>query len=312
MKAAIPYIKVATAMILIGSFVVVNKSLAGVFPVFLASELRLLIGAIVLTAIVLLRERRFPTVQKKDRLVFFAQSFFGVFLFSIFMLYGLTFTTAMEGGIITSLTPAAVGLISFVVFKEKLRWNQSLGIACAVFGALAINVFGGMFNTSWSLQSLWGNLLILGAVVGEAVFVTFGKLASKQVSPIAMAAMTSIYGAALFLPFSLYDVAHIDFASIGATEWMLILYSGIIVTVLAIILLNQGMAKISAGSSAVFTALMPTSAIGLSVLFLHEHFYWYHFLGISLVFAGIALATKRSFRWRVKPESTVSLIDKKV
>lgn len=307
MKAAIPYFKVATAMILIGSFIVVNKFVIQVFPVFLASELRVLLGAIVLTSILLIREGRFPVLQKKDWIVLFAQSFVGVFLFSIFMLYGLTYTTAMEGGIITSLTPAAVGLISLMFFKEKLRWNQSVGIVCAVTGALSINVLGGMLDASWSLQTLWGNLLIICAVIGEAVFVTFGKLVSKQVSPIASATITSIFASILFLPFALYDAASFEFAKVSAADWSLIAYTGIVVTVIAIVLLNQGMAKISAGSSAVFTALMPSSAIVMSVLFLHENFYWYHFLGISLVFLGIACATKSPFRQRSKSKPTISL-----
>ncbi|WP_415926509.1 EamA family transporter [Paenibacillus elgii] len=82
----------------------------------------------------------------------------------------------------------------------------------------------------------------------------------------------------------------------STTDWLLVLYTGAVITVIATILLNQGMAKISAGSSAAFTALMPLSTIVMSALFLHESFYWYHFLGIAFVFAGIAFATLPSSR----------------
>nr|WP_278043129.1 DMT family transporter [Paenibacillus elgii] len=198
MKSAVPYLQVAAAMLIVGSFVIVNKIIIRTFPVFLASELRLLTGAIIMTLLLLVREGRFPALTKRDWVVLFFQSFIGVFLFSFFMLYGLTYTTALESGIITSMTPVMVGLISLLFFRERLRWNQTAGIVCAVLGALAINIFGGMFNASWSLHTLWGNLLVLLAVAGEGVFLTFGKLVSKQVSPIAIATMTSLLGSAFF------------------------------------------------------------------------------------------------------------------
>ncbi|MCM3268498.1 DMT family transporter [Paenibacillus elgii] len=296
MKSAVPYLQVAAAMLIVGSFVIVNKIIIRTFPVFLASELRLLTGAIIMTLLLLAREGRFPALTKRDWVVLFFQSFIGVFLFSFFMLYGLTYTTALESGIITSMTPVMVGLISLLFFRERLRWNQTAGIVCAVLGALAINIFGGMFNASWSLHTLWGNLLVLLAVAGEGVFLTFGKLVSKQVSPIAIATMTSLLGSAFFLPFAAYNAASFDFAAVSATDWLLVLYTGVVITVIATILLNQGMSKISAGSSAAFTALMPLSTIVMSALFLHESFYWYHFLGIAFVFAGIAFATLPSSR----------------
>ncbi|MCP3774414.1 DMT family transporter [Paenibacillus sp. MZ04-78.2] len=296
MKSAVPYLQVTAAMLIVGSFVIVNKILVRTFPVFLASELRLLIGAIIMTLLLLAREGRFPALTKKDWVVLLLQSFIGVFLFSFFMLYGLTYTTALESGIITSMTPVMVGLISLLFFRERLRWNQTAGIVCAVLGALAINIFGGLFNASWSLHTLWGNLLVLLAVAGEGVFLTFGKLVSKQVSPIAITTMTSLLGSALFMPFAAYNAASFDFTAVSATEWLLVLYTGVVITVIATILLNQGMKKISAGSSATFTALMPISTIIMSALFLHEPIFWYHFLGIAFVFVGIAFATLPSSR----------------
>lgn len=45
-----------------------------------------------------------------------------VFLFNIFLLYGVKSTGAVESGIITSTTPAMVGIISFLFLKERGNW----------------------------------------------------------------------------------------------------------------------------------------------------------------------------------------------
>ncbi|MGF7035091.1 drug/metabolite transporter (DMT)-like permease [Paenibacillus mucilaginosus] len=279
-------------MQIIGSFVVVNKVLSASVPVFLASGIRLFIGALVLNAMLWYKERAFPRLSRRDMLIVFTQSFVGVFLFSFCLLYGLKFTSAVESGIITSTTPAVIGLISLVFFREKLAAHQLTGMALALAGALVINVFGILSGSEWSL-SLWGNLLIFGAVIGEAVFMTFGKLLSANLSPLASAALTSTIGFGLFLPVSLVQAAQFEIAAVTPAIWGLLVYTGVGVTVFAVLLLNQAMAQIPAGSSAVFSALMPVSAVVLSYAALHEPIHWYHLVGILFVLAGILSISRK-------------------
>nr|WP_027414750.1 DMT family transporter [Aneurinibacillus terranovensis] len=286
------YIKMSVAMAIVGSFIVANKVITGVFPVFLASELRLSIGAVTLIFLLYIKEKRFPCISRRDLFLFIFQTFVGVFMFSIFMLYGLKFTTGIESGIITSTTPAVVGLISFFFLKERLTWNHVIGILCAVLGTMAINVVGAFSNTAHGAHALFGNLLIFGAVVGEAIFFTFRKFVSKDLSALVISTVVSITGSLLFLPFAVYQAWKFDFSGVTVNDWLLILYCGVVVTALAVILMNQGIAVVPASSAAVFTAIMPISAVVLSCLFLHETFYWYHYVAIGCVLAGIVFIAK--------------------
>ncbi|WP_088105756.1 DMT family transporter [Halalkalibacter urbisdiaboli] len=286
------HIQVTLAMIIIGSFVVVSKLIIERFPVFIASELRMVIGAAILTGLLLMREKRFPKLSKRDFFILFLQSLLGVFMFSVLMLYGLKLTTALESGIITSTTPAIVAIISYILFKEKLSLNQGAGILLAMIGAIVINVFGVISNTNWTINSLIGNLLILGAVIGEGIFFTFGKLVSSKISPLFITTMTAIIGAILFLPFSIYQASSFSFRFVTTIDWLLIAYSGVVVTVIAVLLMNQGMKRISGNSAAVLTAVMPISAVIFSYYFLNESLYWYHLVGISFVLAGIFFISK--------------------
>lgn len=115
----VPSLKIILAMIIVGSSVVVGKLIVQSFPVFLASELRFLVASIIFVPL-LIKFEGFPSISKGDLLILFLQALSGVFLFNIFMLYGLTITTAIEGGIITSTIPAVTGGLAFLSIKEKL------------------------------------------------------------------------------------------------------------------------------------------------------------------------------------------------
>ncbi|WP_413300917.1 DMT family transporter [Bacillus sp. 1P10SD] len=217
------YIKTIIAMSIVGVFVALNKVAAATLPIFLFSELRLGIAAVILTIILLKKEKRFPNLSKKDALVLFIQAFLGVFLFSIFLLLGSKYTSAIESGIITSLTPALVAIVSVFIFKERLGIQQMLGIGIALAGTLFINIFGLTGNLSGTVYSLLGNVLILLAVTGEAFFVTFGKLVSKEISPLAVSTIVITIGAILSFPFAVSEAFLFDFAKVTGNDVFLVI-----------------------------------------------------------------------------------------
>ncbi|XOS94228.1 EamA family transporter [Brevibacillus laterosporus] len=102
----------------------------------------------------------------------------------------------------------------------------------------------------------------------------------------------SIIGAILFLPLAIHDSLSIDFSQISISVWLLVFYTAIIVTILAVILMNQGLKVIPASVASVFTALTPITTILLSSLVLKEDIYWYHILGMGFVVLGIIVLTR--------------------
>jgi drug/metabolite transporter (DMT)-like permease len=287
-----PYIKMTCAMLILGSYVVVGKLITSEFPVFLASELRLLLAVLFLYLLILIQKKGFPRLSKRDHLIVFTQSFFGTFIFNVCFLYGLRYTGGIESGIVFSTTAAWIGLISFFILKEKIGKSQLMGIICAVLGVLALNVLGSLEELSHSFHLL-GNLLILCTVIGEAIFVSFGKLTSKQVSPLSITFMVNLYGCLLFLPFALYELPSFSFAEVTFADWMLIVYAGIVVAVLAFILMTQAVKEAPANRIAPFTAIVPLSAVFFSYFILEEPIVWYHYIGLLFVLLGIYFSTKR-------------------
>jgi len=290
-KNYIAYIQMSIAMIIIGSFVVIGKFILEEVPVFLASELRLLIANFILIPLFYFKEKKLPKVNKKDARIFIIQAFVGVFLFSVCTLYGLKYTTALESGLILSCTPAVMALIAYFFLKEKLGATKLIGILFTVLGTMSINIIGTVATGNVNAISIFGNFLIFLAVIGDAVFFSFGKLLSDRWSPLAISMILSILGSIFFLPLAVYEALHIDFSSISLSVWGWIIYTGTIVTVVAVILMNQGLKKVPASVASVFTALTPVSTVLLSSIFLKESIYWYHLLGMVFILLGILMLT---------------------
>jgi drug/metabolite transporter (DMT)-like permease len=289
------YFELTAAMMIVGSTVVVGKLLVAAFPIFLIGGLRFAVACAVLVPWLVFAEGGFPRVARRDLVLLSLVALFGIFGFAVLLLYGLRYTSAAESGIITSTTPAVIGVISYVFLKERLGPLKSGAIALAAGGLLAIGLMDG--GGSQGPNPLLGNLLVFGAVIGEALFTILAKLVAARVSPLGIATLTSLFGLAWFLPFALYEAVGFDWASARAADWGLILYYAIGLTVISYVLWYRGIAKVPASTAGVFTGLMPVSAVLLSYALLGEGVRWGHPVGIICVLAAILLIARADSRW---------------
>jgi drug/metabolite transporter (DMT)-like permease len=257
-------------MAIVGSSIVVGKVAVARLPVFLLSGLRFALASMVLLAL---------------------QAFAGIFGFNVLLLYGLAFTSAAEGGIVTSTTPAVAATLAVVVLGE--RWNRAriAGVALAVVGIFALNVASGGLEARGPRPVL-GNLLVFGAVVGEAIFVVCSRVASQRLPPLVVATAISALGFAMFLPVAVLEMRAFPLSRLTLTDWAMIGYYGLLVTVVAFLLWARGVARVPASAASVFTGVLPVSALALSYLALGESVTPAHLLAAALVVAGIVVLAR--------------------
>lgn len=162
-------------MAIVGSSVVVGKLVVAKLPIFLIGGLRFALASLILIALVLVRERGMPALSRRDAGVLLLQAFTGIFAFNVLLLYGLTFTSAAESGIVTSSTPAVTAALAILLLREPWSARQAVGIGLAVLGLAALNLGAAGEAGDRGPRPLLGNLLVLGAVVGEGCFVPSGR-----------------------------------------------------------------------------------------------------------------------------------------
>ena len=283
------YFSLAASMALVGSYVGLSKLLVAVFPVLLLAWLRFGIAALAMPHWV----RRRPgeaALSRHDRWLLFWGSFLGNFLFSICMLYGVAFTSALAAGITMAAIPAAVAVLSRLFLGEHIRPRVAAAIVCAAAGIGLLALARGPGQGSDPASAL-GYALLLVAVLCEASYVVIGKRLTAQVSPRRISALINLWGLALATPLGIWQALSFDWAAVPAAMWLLLLFYAIAASMVTVWLWMQGLRHVPSSRAGVFTVMLPVSAALVGVLALGEAFSAAHVAAFGLALLGLLLAT---------------------
>ena len=280
-------LEVILAMAFAGSSVVIGKLLSVRVPVFLSVELSLCAALVAILPAQIARRKELALLGARELAFMFFQALFGIVLFRALTLYGLHFTSALSAGVITSAAPAVMAVLAALALKERLGAGQAAGVVLAVAGLLLVNLWGGGHGERGG--SLTGNLLVLGAVVCEALLTIFRKSSGGRIGSITNTTVLVAMSALMMLPFALHDLQSFSVASMDAVAWISIVYYGAVATVIAYILWGHGALRIPAHKTGIATAALPVTALILSALVLKEPLGAQHLLGCALVIAGIIM-----------------------
>ena len=293
------YLSLALSMSLVGSYVALSKPLVLVFPVFLLAWLRFGIGGLAMWNW-LRKPVDEPAISRRTRGLLFLESFLGNFLFSIFMLFGVSMTTAVAAGLVMSSIPAVVAVLSWFFLRERIGWRSAAGITCAAIGiglfslqkgdaasAVAADT-SGPFGIS---KALLGNLLVFAAVVCEASYVVIGKLLTEGLGPKRISAIINLWGFALVTPFGLWAAWTFDFSTVALPVWGLLVFYALAASVWTVWLWMTGLKSVPASQAGVFTVMLPISAAAIGVLFMGERLSALQAVAFGIALFGLVLAT---------------------
>lgn len=281
------YFYLATAMIIVGSSVIVGKILTYDFPLFLASGLRFLIAVLLLLPAGVYKRKLF-CLSRHDWYIIFTMAFCGQILFTLLLLLGLRYTSGISAGTLTSTTPFFMALISLTFLGEKFSFGQFCGLLLAFSSIIFLSIDAFRLLLFESSSSDWlGNLLILTAVASEAVFLLFAKKLDEKLSGLELTAILSLFGFLMCLPLAFFDAASFNFTKLGVTDILAILYFGAIYTDLAYICWFRGIADASGAVASAFTAIMPLSAAVLSTFLFNESISVWQFIALLTAICSI-------------------------
>jgi drug/metabolite transporter (DMT)-like permease len=287
-RTGLAYLALASAMTVVGAYVGFSKALVIVFPIFLLAWMRFGIAAVAMAPWLRKPASEAPLDRRTHRLLFL-ESFFGNFLFSICMLFGVARSSALAAGVIMAAIPAVVALLSWALLKERVGARVAAGIGCAIAGialvSLAKDAEGEVSG------SLVGTLLLLGAVTCEALYVVLGKKLSASVGPKRISALINLWGLVLVTPFALWQVRDFSPSYIPVSSWLLLVVYAIAASVVTVWLWMTGLKHVPASSAGVFTVFLPISAAAVGVFFFGEEFSAAQAAAFVLALAGVVLAT---------------------
>ncbi len=275
-------------MLLVGSNVGIGKSIVAFVPVPLFALLRFVIALAVLWP--LLRPSKMKRVARAEWINLFLQALFGTFGFTLLMLNGVARTSAVAAGVITSTMPAVVALFAWLFLKEKPGGRAFASIALAVVGVVVINVAqsGGGDHGGGSLA---GNLMVVGAVCCESLYVILSRRLTQTLPAIDICAYTHGLGFLLMLPLGLPTALAFEWRGVDAVTWALVGWYALSASVFSFWLWMKGIRHVAGSLAGVFSAVLPIAAALYGIAFLGERPTLAHGIALACVMAGIVLAS---------------------
>ncbi len=284
-------------MVLVGSYVVVAKNLTEQLPVFFTIGIRFLIATPVFFLIIKLRKEKFPKLTRKDLWYLFLQSATGIFLFNIFLFYGLKYSKGVEAGIVLSLSPALVAILAYFLLKEKIGFNKVIGVVLTIMGIITINL-NNILGTGDGFASfqLLGVILILGVAFCEALFTIFGKYNSGNMSPYQLSYAITLIALVLFLPIFIIEAINVDYTIFTLQLIFSLTYYIIFTGIISYVVVYYALKHLEASVAGVLTGLIPISGILLSIFFLGETVSAMFVLGAAISLIGMYITTKKEHK----------------
>ena len=282
-----PYLLLLLPPLFWGGNIVVARGVTGVVPPITLSFWRWCLAFLILLPLTWRHTRQDWQTAVANWRILTLLGFLGVTCFNTLLYLAVQTTTAINGSLMQTAMPAAVIVISWLLFGEKISLRQGIGVAVAISGAFFV-VLRGQISTLLQLSFVQGDLLILLAV---SLYALYSVLLRKRplLHPLSFLTFTFGAGVALLFPIYLWSLSTGARAAMSAPAYLAILYVAIFPSILAYICWNSGIAQVGANRAGLFVNLVPVFAAIFSIIFLGEQLQPFHFVGLLLIFSGLFL-----------------------
>jgi drug/metabolite transporter (DMT)-like permease len=214
----------------------------------------------------------------------------------ILLFIALQFTKASVSPLIYASVPAMTAIYLLVIRKEKLSFEQKLGVAVGFFGVILIILFPFLQKTSASVgEIVTGNILIFLASIAFLAYGIISKQKQKKLnaSPIELTFYFSVVTFLLSIPFAWQELATqpIIASEVGMGHIVSIIGVGVIGTSLFYFAYQYALKLGSELSASLFTYMQPVFTAIFAIALLGENITASMVIGGLLAVFGSQLAS---------------------
>ena len=272
-----------------GGMYVVSKVVLEIIPPFALVSLRLLLGA--LTLVLVLFIRGFPKIPRKQFLQVLGVGFVGYGISLSLQFLGTKLSTAANGSLVTSATPAFVLVFAWLLLKETITPRRLIALILATLGVIAvIDPRSAQLNPELFL----GNILLLGAAITWALYSVLVRKATQNLDVLPFSLIAFLGGLPVTIPVSGWELDTIGVGEITLGVIGGILFLGVISTALAMVLWNTAFAFVDASLASLTFFAQPVVGTLLGWLFLGEQITPLFLLGGFLIGLGLVVASREN------------------
>lgn len=194
--------------------------------------------------------RGFPTLDFNTHKKLMLLALFEPSLYFTLETLGLTYTTASKASIIIATVPIIVMILDHVIFKEAISRRNVMGILLSFLGITVLVV--GEPGFTWSLDgTLYGDLLIMAAVISTSFYMIVARSLGKTLSSVEITSFQMFYGTLFFAPLFLLQLPSTSWSGISLQSIIALIFLTICATIGGFLCYNYALTKITTSSAAV-------------------------------------------------------------
>ena len=202
-------------------------------------------------------------------------------------------TTIINMGIIYTSSPIFIILISYFFFKEKMNFFKFIGLLSCLLGVLII-IVRGEYSTLISLKFTKGDLWMLGASIGWALYSIFLFNWKSSLNVFERFTAISFFGALSLLPFYIFEQNFINVTTFDFKFLFWVVFAAISPGIIAFILYTYTQKYLGATTTGFTLYLFTVYGAFYGILFFGETLELFHLYGTFLVFLGVYLVRKKA------------------
>ncbi|MFN8381860.1 MAG: DMT family transporter [Anaerolineales bacterium] len=275
-----------------GGMYVVSKVVLEVIPPFSLLTLRLIMGAIALGVVIYFRNKKTGTKQIVTKEFFWTSFLVGFVGYGIslgFQFVGTKLSTASNGSLVTSATPAFVLLFAPFLLGEKSTPRRIIALVISTLGVLAVI---DPRNAELSPSLFWGNMSLLAAALTWALYSVLVRKVSKSMDLLTSSMIMLLGGLPTSAALGLWELNTQGIGTITPSIIGGLLFLGIISTAIAMFLWNYAFAELPAAVASLTFFAQPIVGTLLGWFFLAEKITPLFLIGGALISIGILIATR--------------------
>ena len=266
---------------------IAGRAAVGEVSPLLIVSLRWLFVSIILTFICRNQLKEIWTILSQRIKWLFIMGLFGFTGFNSAYYIAAHDTIAINLGLVQGTMPAFIIIIAWVWLKDKINLTQFLGVLIT-FIAVLIVVSAGNLTILLNLELNKGDIVMIFACTLYAVYAV-GLRKKPQIGALPLLTFFAYVAFVGSLPGLIYETYSNQLILPGFKGCIILGVIIIFPSFLAQIFFMKGVEKIGPARSGLYTNLVPVFSSILAVFLLGESFQFYHFLSLSMIFAGIYL-----------------------
>ncbi len=293
------HLVMSVAYIIFGLNIPVVKSLFGEAGITgLSVTFYRMAGATVLFWITSLFTKK-EHVPRRDILMLFFASMFGIFLNQMPFIMGVSLTSPIDASVITTLVPMITMVLAAMFLREPITWMKAGGVFIGAAGALMLILGGGALHGRGG-ASVTGDLLCMMSALSFSIYLTTFKRLIQTYSPVTMMKWMFLFASVVSFPICWGDVAAADYAAFTWDLWMRLGFVVIGSTFITFFLLPIGQRYLRPTVCAMYNYFQPAIAAIVAIAVGMDTFGMTKGAATLLVFLGVWLVTQSKSRAQVE------------